>query len=107
MVSARDFVYASKKGYEGEIFVMGGRSVEYKDAPSPSKIVRAVNGAGCQMVTPRAEDENTCMFVWLMDCDYKGWMPQSVLDIAMPIAQVQFIDCVRKLAEKLKEEAKF
>ena len=71
MVSARDFVYASKKGYEGDIYVMGGKSVEYKDAPSPSKIVRAVNGAGCQMVTPRAEDENSCQFLWLMDCDYK------------------------------------
>ena len=46
MVSARDFVYASKKGYDGDIFVMGGKSVEYNDAPSPSKIVRAVNGAG-------------------------------------------------------------
>jgi len=107
MVSARDFVYASKKGYEGEIFVMGGKSVEFKDAPTSSKIVRAVNGAGCQVVTPIAENENMCEFMWLMDCDYKGWMPQSVLDIAMPVAQTQFIDCVRKLAEKLKEEGKF
>ena len=32
---------------------------------------------------------------------------QSVLDIAMPIAQTQFIDCVRKLGQKLKDEAKF
>ena len=54
------------------------------------------------MVTPRAEDENTYQFVWLMDCDYKGWMLQSVLDIAMPITQTQLIECVRKLAENLK-----
>jgi len=68
---------------------------------------RAVNGAGCQVVTPIAENDNMCEFMWLMDCDYKGWMPQSVLDIAMPVAQTQFIDSVRKLAEKLKEEGKF
>ena len=42
-------------------------------------------------------------FVFLL----QGWMPQSVLDIAMPIAQTQFIDCVRKLADKLKEEGKY
>jgi len=71
MVSARDFVYVSKKGFEGEVFVMGGKSVEFKDAPSSGKIVRAINGAGCQMVTPSAEDENLCDFLWLMDCDYK------------------------------------
>ena len=34
-------------------------------------------------------------------------MPQSVLDIAMPVAQVQFIECIRKLAEKNKKEGKF
>jgi len=107
MVSARDFVYASKKGYMGEVFVMGGLSVDYKDAPAPSKIVRAVNGVGCQMVTPCAEDQNMCDFLWLMDCDYKGWLPQSVLDIAMPSAQVQFIECIRKMAEKKKQEGKF
>ena len=40
MVSARDFVYASEKGYLGEVFVMGGLSVDYKDAPASNKIVR-------------------------------------------------------------------
>jgi len=107
MVSARDFVYASKKTNQGEVFIMGGRSVDFKDAPSSNKIVRAVNGPGCQMISPCAEDENCCNFLWLMDCDYKGWMPQSVLNIAMPIAQTQLIDCIRKLAEKMKDEGKF
>ena len=74
LVSARDFVFASKKGYLGETFVMGGRSVEYSEAPSSGKIVRAVNGPGCQMVSPGSE-ENVCHVVWLMDCDYKvGWL---------------------------------
>ena len=70
MVSARDFVYVSKKAYKGSVFVMGGRSVEFKEAPSSSKIVRAVNGAGCQMVSP-TEDPNVVELLWLMDCDYK------------------------------------
>jgi len=106
MVSARDFVYVSKKGYHGNVFVMGGKSVDFKDAPSSGKIVRAINGPGCQMVGP-TDDDNVCEFTWLMDCDYKGWMPQSVLDIAMPVAQTQFIECVRKLAAKMKSEGKF
>ena len=73
MVSARDFVYVSKKAYKGQVFVMGGRSVEFKEAPSSSKIVRAVNGAGCQMVSP-TEDPNVVELLWLMDCDYKVLM---------------------------------
>ena len=70
MVSARDFVYVSKKGYDGATFVMGGQSVEYSDAPAQGKIVRAHNGPGCQMVTATTDSE-VCLFVWLMDCDYK------------------------------------
>ena len=42
MVSSRDFVYCAKTGFKGDVFVMGGRSVDYKDAPSSSKIVRCV-----------------------------------------------------------------
>merc|ERR1712032_435506 len=107
MVSSRDFVYCAKTGFKGDVFVMGGRSVDYKDAPSSSKIVRAINGPGCQMIAPVAGDPNSSTFIWLMYCDYKGWMPQSVLDIAMPIAQTQFIECLKKLAQKLKDEGKF
>ena len=69
-------------------------------------VSRAINGPGCQMVGP-TDDDNVCEFTWLMDCDYKGWMPQSVLDIAMPVAQTQFIECIRKLGAKMKSEGKF
>ena len=51
-MSSRDFVYLFKIGYEGDSWVMGGKSVDYKDAPKASGIVRAVNGPGLQMVTP-------------------------------------------------------
>merc|ERR1712062_637056 len=95
MVSARDFVYVSKKGYDGAVFVMGGQSVEYPDAPAKGKIVSPTS------------DRAVCHFTWLMDCDYKGWMPQSILDVAMPVAQTQLIENIRKLAEKLKSEGKF
>ena len=70
MVSARDFVYVSKKGYDGAVFVMGGQSVEWEEAGAKGKIVRAHNGPGCQMVTPTSEP-HLSHFLWLMDCDYK------------------------------------
>ena len=52
MVTARDFVYVSKKGYDGADFLMGGQTVEWEEAPARGKIVRAHHGPGCQMVTP-------------------------------------------------------
>jgi len=107
MVSARDFIYLSMVGYEGEDFVMGGKSVEFENGPKNSKIVRAINGPGCQMVKPCPEEPNSCIFVWLMDCEYKGMMLQSILDIALPIAQTSFVECIKKLGTKLKDEGRF
>ena len=69
-MSARDFIYVSMQGYDGRTFVMGGRSVEYKDGPPSGGIVRAENGPGCQMVSTTG-DRNTSHLVWLMDCNYK------------------------------------
>ena len=107
MVSARDFIYLSQTGYEGEEFIIGGKSVEFKDGPKSGRIVRAINGPGCQMVRPCPGDPNSCIFVWLMDCEYKGMMLQSILDIALPIAQTTLVECIKKLGAKLKDEGKF
>ena len=124
MVSSRDFVYLFKIGYEGDSWVMGGKSVDYKDAPKASGIVRAVNGPGLQMVTPcqvnmfiKSEigcmrpcyykESDWCELIWLMDCQYNGMMLQRILDIALPLAQTSYVESVRLLAQDLKKQGMF
>jgi len=107
-VSSRDFVYVSKAEYSGDEFIMGGCSVESDSAPVNSNIVRAVNGPGCHIVSPdKTCAKAACHVTWLMDCDYKGWIPQSVMNAAMPFALNMFVDSVRKLATMRKEEGRF
>ncbi len=105
IVSARDFIYVFKTVYKEEqgkkIFFQGGKSVDYPKKAAKSNLVRAWNGPGGQMVKPI--DDEHCEFVWLLDCDYKGWIPSHILEIAMPIAQMQFVDCVEKLVNQLKD----
>ena len=101
IVSSRDFIFASISGMmDKDCFVQGGASLNY-DYPRNSKIVRAWNGPGAQCVIPIPNEPDCCYFVWLLDCDYNGWIPNSILDMAMPQAQSQFIDCVRQLAKIL------
>merc|ERR1719397_883645 len=45
----------------------------------------------------KTEESGRCKFVWLMDCDYRGMIPTSFIEIAMPSAQLQMIDCINKL----------
>ena len=88
------------RGTKGDAYIQAGCSIEYPGAPQDSKIVRAWNGPGGYMVKPIAGVPNKCELYWLMDCEYKGMIPASVLSLAMPLAQLQFIDCVKHILVK-------
>jgi len=95
LVSARDFVYGSKSEVQDGLHIMAGCSVNLADQPEVSGRVRAVHGPGCQTV--KAEGDG-CRFTWLMDCDYRGLIPGSVVELAMPAAQLQMVECIMGLA---------
>ena len=97
VVSARDFVYGSKTLVKDGTFTIGGMSVEVAEQPEKKGCVRAVHGPGCQIVQPVAGEPGKSKFIWLMDCDYKGMIPSSIIEIAMPSAQLQMIECISKL----------
>ena len=61
--------------------------------------IRAENGPTGTVVKPLPNGKTE--FRWLMDCEYKGWIPSGILEIAMPIAQMDFLACVRKMAKTL------
>ena len=83
--------------------MQGGCSIEYPDGPQPDKnVVRAWNYPGGQVVRPDPDgDENKCEFMWLMNIEFKGMLPAAVAELSMPQAQLQFLECVRKLAKTL------
>ena len=94
-------VIFSFRGYKGDDYFIAGCSIEHPDIPKDKKIVRAWNGPGGQMVRPIPNEPDKCELIWLMDCEYNGWIPSSILEIAMPFAQTQFVDCARELAKTL------
>jgi len=95
LVSARDFVYGCKSEERDGLHIMAGCSVNLADQPEVSGRVRAMHGPGCQTV--KAEGDG-CRFTWLMDCDYRGLIPGSVVELAMPAAQLQMVECIMGLA---------
>ena len=98
IVSARDFVYGFKTLEKDGTFTIGGMSVEVAEKPEQKGRVRAVHGPGCQIVQAVEGEAGKSKFIWLMDCDYKGMVPNSIIEIAMPSAQLQMIDCIKKIA---------
>merc|ERR1711953_106689 len=100
MVAARDFIILFKAEKGGDEWMQGGSSIEYP-YPSDPRVVRGWNHPGGTMVKP-ASDPNKCELTWLMNCEFRGSMPDAIAEIAMPIAQTQFVGHVEKLAKTLK-----
>jgi len=103
MVSAREFVALAKGGWKEDVFYLVGRGVDYEEAPRDSSLVRAIIGPGCHMVKPLGD--SACHITWLLDCQYGGFMPQRIVDMALPMAITQFLDSMRKFAEKKAKES--
>jgi len=98
LVSAREFVAIAKAGWKGDVFYYACKGVDYEEAPKDHSLVRAIIGPGCHVV--KSMGASSCHVTWLLDCQYGGSMPQSIVDLALPTAQTQFIDSMKKFAEK-------
>ena len=55
---------------------------------------------------PVPGNPNKCQFQWLLDTDLKGWIPQYIIDAALSGAQFEYIENIRKFAEKLHENGR-
>ena len=68
-------------------------------APTTPKAVRAENGTTGTAVKPLPDGKTE--FRWLMDCEYRGMIPKGILEMVMPIVQIDFVASVRKMAQSL------
>ena len=57
------------------------------------------------MVCPVPGEPNKCEFMWLMNIEFRGWLPGSVMEMAMPQAQLQFAASVKRLSKTLLNKA--
>ena len=101
VVSARDFILVLKFGYKNDAYLQAACSVEYPGLERVKGMVRAWNYPGGLMVKPVLNEPNKSEFQWLIDCDLKGWLPASMVSMAMPFMQMQYVTSIRELAKTL------
>lgn len=56
-------------------------------------LIRAWVYSSCMVVRPiygmpKSGANAVCSFQWMIDCDYGGWIPKALLNLALPFAQV-------------------
>ena len=101
VVSARDFILVLKFGYKGDVYLQAATSIEYPGLEKTKNMVRAWNYPGGLMVKSITNEPSKSEFHWLIDCDLKGWLPASLVSVAMPFMQMQYVESIRELAKTL------
>ena len=100
LVSARDFVYGGRAVHREGKFIVGGMSVEFEGQPGVGERVRAWHGPSCQVIGPVDGAPDMSSYTWLMDCEYRGMIPGSIINIALPRAQLIMIKSINTLGEE-------
>ncbi|XP_014208412.1 steroidogenic acute regulatory protein-like [Copidosoma floridanum] len=97
----RDFVILRHKAEINSYLMSCGASANFAVIPLRKNFVRGENGVGCYAA--RALDDETCEFVWLVNTHLKGWVPQKMVDMFMPIGMIEFIVSLRQHVRDLKD----
>ena len=101
LFSARDFILVLKFGYKNDAYLQAACSIEYPGIEKDKKMVRAWNYPAGLLLKPITDEPNKCEILWILDCDLKGWLPASMVSMAMPFMQMQFVESIRELAKTL------
>ncbi|CAM1300287.1 STARD3 (predicted) [Pycnogonum litorale] len=104
LVAARDFVNIRHWELRDGVFISCGISVTHPDMPPQKNYTRGENGPGAWIMKPIIDDANKCEFLWLLNTNLKGWLPQYLVDQALSGVMLDYIMYVRKYVNKLEEQ---
>ncbi|XP_069684917.1 steroidogenic acute regulatory protein-like isoform X2 [Periplaneta americana] len=91
IVSSRDFVILRYWGMKEDCYVSAGVSVKHPEVPPVKHYVRGENGPTCWVMRPIPNDDNRCMFQWLLNVNLKGWLPNYVVESALTQTMIDYM----------------
>ena len=71
--------------------------MEFEGQPGVGEKVRAWHGPSCQIIGPVDGEPGMSSYIWLMDCEYRGMIPGSIINIALPRAQLMMVQSINNL----------
>ncbi|XP_078135576.1 steroidogenic acute regulatory protein, mitochondrial [Sander vitreus] len=96
LIGQRDFLSVRHSCKQKSSVYLGGAAIQLESFPPQAGFVRAEDGPTCIII--QALDENTgkSRFTWLLNVDVKGWLPKSIVNQALPRAQLDFTRHLRR-----------
>ncbi|KAI8483806.1 StAR- lipid transfer protein 3 [Branchiostoma belcheri] len=102
-VASRDFVNVRHIQKKGKYYISAGKTTTHPAAPPRKDTIRGENKPGCYAMMPIDNEPNKCLFIWIVNVDLKGWIPQYLIDQAMAGKILDFLNSLRKHAEDITQ----
>ncbi|KAM4624087.1 steroidogenic acute regulatory protein [Polymixia lowei] len=96
LIGQRDFLSVRHSCKHQSCIYLGGAATQLESFPLQKGFVRAEDGPTCIIIEALAEDSRRSRFTWLLNMDVKGWLPKSIVNQALPRAQLDFTRHLRR-----------
>ncbi|KAL8624642.1 hypothetical protein ACOMHN_045177 [Nucella lapillus] len=103
VVSSRDFVNVRHWGIRQGVCMSSGHGVTHPNCPPIKKHVRGYNGPGGWAFKPVENQPDKCVFIWVMNLDLKGWIPQRLVDQASTTVLQDYLRYLRQHVTQLRQ----
>ncbi|KAL2078585.1 hypothetical protein ACEWY4_026270 [Coilia grayii] len=100
LIGQRDFLSVRHCSREDSRIYLAGAATRLESHPPQRGFVRAEDGPTCIILEASDSDNRKSRLTWLLNMDVKGWLPKSIVNQALPQAQVDF---TRHLRRRLAE----
>ncbi|XP_028331149.1 steroidogenic acute regulatory protein, mitochondrial [Gouania willdenowi] len=96
LIGQRDFLSVRHSCKQKSGVYLGGAAIELDSFPPQAGYVRAEDGPTCIIIKALNDNGTRTHFTWLLNMDVKGWMPKSIVNQALPRAQLDFTKNLRQ-----------
>ncbi|XP_014236368.1 steroidogenic acute regulatory protein-like [Trichogramma pretiosum] len=102
-IGARDFIILRHRGKYDAYHMSTGMSVNCSSIPNRKHFVRAESGVSFFASRRLENDSNKCQFIWVVNTDLKGWIPQKIVDMSMHMGIMEFMTSLRNYSQIIRD----
>ncbi|KAG7324717.1 hypothetical protein KOW79_011033 [Hemibagrus wyckioides] len=99
LIGQRDFLSVRHSLKTERCIYLGGAATHLEAFPPQPGFIRAEDGPTCIIIEPLLSCAGKSKLTWLLNMDVKGWLPKSVVNQALPQAQMDFTKYLRRRLE--------